>query len=85
MLMSVALCVASVLRTLLSIGGPGLAEAIYDACIACAATALCLRALVPDPAHKAFVCATIARCCGSAAARSRSSTATTRPSHSPTR
>jgi two-component system, cell cycle response regulator len=59
LLLSAALCAASVLRTLLGIGGPTTAEVIYDIGIVTACVTWCLRAATPDPAHGAFVCGVI--------------------------
>ncbi len=54
--LSAAVCAASLLRTVLGIGGEGVAEVIYDVGIVSACVTLCLRVAAPDPAHKAFVC-----------------------------
>jgi two-component system cell cycle response regulator len=57
LLVSAACCAASVLRTLLGIGGTGLAQAIYDGGIACACFAWFLRLLAPEePARAALAC-----------------------------
>ncbi|MDO8212098.1 HD domain-containing phosphohydrolase [Conexibacter sp. CPCC 206217] len=53
---SAAVCVASLLRTVLGIGDATLAEMIYDVGILAAMLTWCLRAATPDPAHLAFLC-----------------------------
>ena len=59
LVLSAALCVASVARTALGIGDARVAEVIYNLAIVSACATWCLRSVVPDPAHGAFVCGTI--------------------------
>jgi diguanylate cyclase (GGDEF)-like protein len=60
LLLSAALCVASVTRSLLGIAGQTAAEVIYDLGVVTACVTWCLRAAMPDPARWAFRCGVIA-------------------------